>query len=132
MKIQVSCLKCGCETDNPKFCSNSCAASYHNKRSPKRKKHVKLCAGCSKPMTGRNKYCTPECDPHRRDWSTVTLGKLQKEAKYQTSAVIRQLARRAWFSANTAPKCEHCGYSNHVEVCHIKAIANFPKTALIS
>lgn len=32
----------------------------------------------------------------------------------------------------TAPKCcEHCGYDRYYEVCHIKAISDFPDEALV-
>lgn len=34
----MNCLFCGRETDNPKFCSKSHAASFNNPRKPSRKK----------------------------------------------------------------------------------------------
>ena len=32
---------------------------------------------------------------------------------------------------NPIPSCIACGYSKHVEVCHIRAVADFSGTALL-
>jgi hypothetical protein len=55
----MTCLSCGSETSNPKFCSRSCAVSYNNKAQPKRKPEGK-CRLCSKPTPKALKYCE-EC-----------------------------------------------------------------------
>ena len=54
-----NCLNCG----NPiikkenKFCNSSCAASYNNKKSPKREKKIRICLNCGKEINKyQNKY----------------------------------------------------------------------------
>lgn len=78
------CLQCGRETNNPKFCSKSCAASYNNPLYPKRVKKIvspddlKICNVCfvSKKVSDFYKKCgcCKECflkkrrdDPKRKD-----------------------------------------------------------------
>ena len=51
-----SCLKCGRETKNPKFCSSSCAASFNNVQHPKRVSKKK-CVICGIVINNRSKYC---------------------------------------------------------------------------
>jgi hypothetical protein len=67
------CVQCKSLTLNPKFCSNSCAATYNNTASPKRKKQYKICPTCGVEHT-RIKYCSDECNPRRL--------KLTEEEKY--------------------------------------------------
>lgn len=45
---------------------------------------------------------------------------------------IRINARKVMKDANIVKECKKCGYNKYVEVCHIKAISDFPATALIS
>ena len=129
------CLNCQKETINPKFCNRSCAASYNNKVKPKRQKEIKLCIICGKPAKQYNnsnrmsKYCE-EC--------TLTLVKdyTLKEAIYiqhhksSAFALVRSRARK---EMNKLPQiCMKCGYSKHVEVCHIKPISSFSDDTLLS
>ena len=55
------CLECGKETNNPKFCSHSCSATYNNKKKTK----TKYCENCGKKLIGRqrwgNKFCSTFC-----------------------------------------------------------------------
>lgn len=51
-KVAVACSVCRAETTNPKFCSQSCAATYNNTRKPKRRK--------SQPVQKVCKYCRSE------------------------------------------------------------------------
>ena len=52
----IKCLLCKKDTSNPKFCSRSCAASYNNKKDPKRKPEHK-CLDCGKPITANRARC---------------------------------------------------------------------------
>lgn len=133
MQVQNHCLTCGKDKGkNPKFCSSSCAATFNNRRKPKRKKTQRSCGTCGAATpSSRHKYCSALCDPNRRDWDQTALSELQCEAKYQGNAVVRRLARKVWLSQNPEPKCACCGYSKHVEVCHIKGISAFrPSTKI--
>ena len=119
------CLECGKETTNPKFCSRSCSARYNNK---KRKKIQKFCIICG-ALVGegtecRKKYCD-ECRPNNVDWDNMTLGELKQKRKYQVHSRIRDLARKKVIDLPRFQKCSECGYTNHIEVCHIKAISEY-------
>jgi hypothetical protein len=61
----TQCLTCEKQTDNPKFCSSSCAAKYNNKKHPKRAKEReakrKECANCSAGILAPQKYCSVKC-----------------------------------------------------------------------
>lgn len=131
------CLKCNKSTKNPKFCSRSCSASYTNSKNPKRKKTFKsLCLKCkSEIYKCRNKYCV-NCRPTTKNWSKIKISDLTNLRNYQIYSRIRELARKTYFSYlknNNLPICcKKCGYSKHIEVCHIKSIKSFPKDSYVS
>ena len=62
-----------------------------------------------------------------------TKGELFEHRKNWQSArsCIQKLARKTFFENNKTPKCAICGYSNHVEVAHIKAVSEFEDTATV-
>lgn len=66
--------------------------------------------------------------------STVTKGSLFNNRKNWQSArsSIQKGARKVFFDNTPNPKCAICGYTNHVEVAHIKAVAEFSDETLIS
>lgn len=120
------CLHCLNETDNPKFCSRSCNASYTNKHSPRRKAAIRLCK-CGLVLTGRAKVCQA-CSPYR----DMTVAEAMYEYTHKASAygLIRARAR---ISVKTELDCcEVCGYDKHVEVAHVNAIASYPVDTMIS
>lgn len=119
------CVECGRETTNPKFCSRSCAAIYSNHFSPKRKRRVYHCQICGTQTTHRRKYCDAHQPNALKSYDQVTLESIRKRAKYQANALIRRLARRSYRSSEMSLQCRVCGYSKHVEICHIRAIEKF-------
>lgn len=125
------CLHCGKETMNPKFCSRSCSTTYNNK---KREKVKKFCVSCGiligEGTECRKKYCD-DCNPNKVDWSKMTLQEVEEKRNYQSHSRIRDLARKKALLQKRFCKCAECGYSNHVEVCHIKAIKDFDKNTTI-
>ena len=50
-----------------------------------------------------------------------TYGEMKARRTYQAHSHIRENARRI-FSRSGVSCCQACGYSRHVEVCHVKAI----------
>jgi len=56
----MQCIKCGKETENPKFCSQSCSASFNNKLYLKRKP-THNCQYCGKIINAKRRYCSAEC-----------------------------------------------------------------------
>lgn len=127
----AKCKNCGKSTKNPNFCSRSCSAKTTNK-TPKRKKKKSYCISCgTETLFFRRKYCS-NCNPMNKDWSTITYGEAVEKRKYQKNSRIRNLARRTYKQSDKPQCCIICGYTNHFEVCHLKAISSFPDTATIS
>lgn len=137
----MKCLQCGVVTPNPKFCSRSCSASFTNTHQPKRKKSFIKC-------------CVPDCSNPAR-WSSNTRCKEhhlefknRKEVKGNTpigifrekesvskdrswiNVHIRQFARIHYKHLTEKP-CAYCGYSKHVELCHIRPVSTFPDSATV-
>lgn len=138
--MENHCLNCQKPTINPKYCSRSCAAKYTNILYPKRKT-TKKCIICNKSTESYRKNRCPEhySEYKKTKASSYKLRTLdeyyQKESLknlHQSSknTHIRLLAR-SWFKHLTKLPCANCGYNKHVELCHIKPITSFPKTALL-
>lgn len=125
------CLHCGKETSNPKFCSRSCSTTYNNKNRVKVKKYCIKCGILIGEGTEyRKKYCEKR-NKNKIDWSIVTLQEVEEKRSYQIHSRIRALARKKALQYPRFQKCAECGYSNHIEICHIKAIKDFNKTASV-
>ncbi len=60
-------------------------------------------------------------------FSKDSLKNLHQSSK---SAHIRLLGR-SWFKDMVELPCANCNYDKHVELCHIKAIKDFPQTATL-
>lgn len=108
------CLNCGRETSNPKFCSRRC-----------------FCQVCGSEASHRRKHC----DTHSvRTIATnqITVREIQRRAKFQANARIRQMARRVYRDRGLPLRCCICGYSTQMEICHKRSIAEFPVYALVS
>jgi len=125
-----TCLQCGKETSNPKFCSTSCAATYNNKRAPKRRKiQTGVCAYCGKPTYNRRKYC-PGC--YYKMLDSYTLADVQYDKHHISSAWALVRTRARVIMSKEPQVCCKCGYSKHVEVAHIRPIKDFPITTKVS
>lgn len=108
----MHCLLCGSETRNPKFCSNSCAASHNNKKSPKRRPEGK-CKLCGKPSVTSRAYCK-EC------WDgNITKSKnkiklwLSGEWDGSSSNGLSKTVRE-YLLQNSQFSCQKCGFNK----CH--------------
>lgn len=73
-----------------------------------------------------------DCNTRYVDWSTVTLAEVRGKRRYQKHSRLRDLARRAYVAAGRPMCCARCGYDVHVEVCHIRAMKDFPRDALVA
>jgi predicted RNA-binding Zn-ribbon protein involved in translation (DUF1610 family) len=123
-------MNCGKPTNNPKFCCSSCSAIYNNRIFPKKKKRAFLCQTCGAETSHRRKYCD-RCDPRLLFRPETTLAEIRLRAKYQANAVVRRFARKAFADSGRPMVCQNCGYSLHIEICHIKAISAFPPDTAI-
>lgn len=130
----MSCRNCGKSTDNPKFCSRSCAAIATNKATPKRKPSGR-CADCSEPLPTSRKRCRA-CN-EKRSPRNKTIGELrakERKRKRHTSWLHHEVRalNRAWNRELAQQPCRRCGYALHVELAHRVAITEFPDDALLT
>jgi hypothetical protein len=138
--VPLVCDECGCkferrEKDHNRkpagggvYCSRSCAAIRNNRLKPRKSKSdgYGLCKRCLKnPAVGKKgRYCGDciQCN------TAIKLGQMPK-----LEVSRRSIAGNARTVMGCHKReCEVCGYSKQVEVCHIKAVKDFPDTALVS
>lgn len=122
----VSCFNCGATTTNAKFCSRSCAAKTNNTLIPKRVAKTNNCTRCGCQLKSGRTVCDECIMPD------MTLGEAIYKNHHPSSAfaLVRSRARRA--TNHLEKSCAHCGYSKHVEICHIKAVSSYPLETKLS
>ncbi len=128
----MECLNCQATTKNPRFCSKSCAAKYNNVKFPKRKVEGN-CKNCNLAIKANNIYCPP-CRKVFLDNPDITLGEMvyTKHLRSASFALVRNRAKTSVKNLENFKKCYNCGYDKHVEICHIKSIASYDYSSLIS
>ena len=131
IKEVKKCLCCNNETKNDKFCSRNCSSSYNNRKPNRRTKKEYQCRECGKKLSKRKVVCD-EHNPFIVDWTTITLGEMKKNRKYQGHSRIRNLARTNIEKSDRKKECQNCGYDKHYETCHIKAISSFTDDTFVS
>lgn len=129
------CANCQKPTGNPQYCSRSCAAVVNNKIARKRKRKVHHCANCGIEMPPfkdflRRKYCAL-CRIKLQSLSVKTIGYLRSTKNYSYNIGISDQARRIMLATDRPQICAVCGYKKHVQVSHIRAIADFPDDTTI-
>lgn len=83
---------------------------------------LKYCKFCNTPLDkfhGKRSICFT-CRP-KFDRYSATLANTRKSQ-------VNKDAREVFATLRLPRKCQHCGYDKHIEVCHIKAIKDFPKS----
>jgi hypothetical protein len=118
------------EIKKKKFCNQSCGAKYHNRvlGYPHRKPKVRICSTCSEEYISPYKRST-RCSICKQLPSISILASRTKESSRIQD--IRKHARSVLFKARPR-KCEICGYNVRVDCCHIMAVKEFSKDALLS
>ena len=103
------------------FCDSSCSATYNNKvRELKRKKIV-----------------VEVIKKEKKEKFEFLLDMTKKElyekhgVYYKFRAVVRKHAHYVFNKHTTNKECLICGYSNHVEVCHIKSVSSFDEDGVM-
>ncbi len=115
------------------YCSRSCGAIVNNS-----KRIVdKSCERCFVSICHKGKYCDGCRYKYNRvtgeDYSVTTIGELRNRyTKYAFHAKIRGLARYIYKKDKRPMCCLICGYSKHVDICHIKAISQFGDGCYVS
>lgn len=130
------------------FCSLSCSAKNSNKVSPKRQVADFYCKGnCGKNLgkfwINKRQYCE-DCliilnntkSIVKKNLGDRTFEEYLSNYKFRDYAnkytAIRQHGKKVIDRSSVPKCCKNCGYDKHVEVCHIKGIPEFDKTALVS
>jgi len=146
------------QTKKKHFCNRSCAATYNNKHSPKRKGISSgMCARCGRtllfkrrPKGGylQRKYCDPCLKKARVEqgnanaWHNFPPIPVEEQSKAEVKRRnhntrlwwgnrITKHARKVYQESGKPYTCRQCGYSLHVDICHVKDIKDFPDTALV-
>jgi hypothetical protein len=139
-----------------KYCNHACFATHSNKNRVrvKKRKSVK-CGSCdvvmSLQMASDKMFCSRRCagkgfmrarpDLHVvapknsmvRD-PTLTKGRLFDPCRTWQAArsLIQKQARRILRESGKQKSCLVCGYSKHVDACHIRDVSSFSDDSLIS
>lgn len=138
--IKCENARCGKEFvknyHNSRYCCKSCS----NTDTPRRSKRVNYCVYCGNDVEYyTHKFCRV-CKDKGRHFMKSTGGKLLTEVTIKEYCPrkganaydsIRASARTSVYD-ELKSGCEVCGWSHHVEVCHVKAIADFPEDTLVS
>lgn len=103
----MTCLNCGKQTNNPKFCGLSCSASYNNTKKPKRHKEKSTCKNCGEHFfaTRRRKYCNKKCQQKNRHMQIKQFGKFDINGT-PDSKTVRKYLRKEYGNY-----CVLCGQS---------------------
>lgn len=136
------CLQCTSEIlrkrsgskDLMKFCGRSCSTTYRNIHSKISRKKIPTvpCSGCGRAThpensTGICRSCKKLSNISSRNLKSI--GDLREEySTTQFHAKIRQWAREEYLGLYI---CFECGYFLHVDICHIKPVADYDKSVLI-
>lgn len=116
-----SCLECGKEIRNPKFCNRSCAAKFNNKKYPKRiaapesRYHPqnlgKPCFRCGKPIkTSGSKFCSLACQGAIRREKVIMDWLADQDSGLTSIGTVKESIKEfyRWITNN---KCQLCGWS---------------------
>jgi hypothetical protein len=138
-----------------KFCNKSCAASYNNARSPKRIAiSSSNCVACNELIIFTKKngggynnrsYCD-SCLVLKKTSQIIGVNlsaedlflcqtksslRLRRKDCKSFHSTLRTHSRQVYISSGRPMECEICGYSKYVEVCHIRAVKDFPDDATV-
>lgn len=107
----MECLRCQQQTNNPKFCSLSCSASYNNSKAPKRKRQERKCANCDKQFifhpseASTAKCCSNQC---RLEYAwTQKYDKVMQDRGWKPNVTNNTI--RNWFIKFYGNNCMLCG-----------------------
>jgi 5-methylcytosine-specific restriction endonuclease McrA len=102
-----------------------CCSSVKNKTTQYDK------CSCGKNKTKRSNACQSCTNISQQKYETLEDISHYRN-KYGQSAAFNIVRGRARNAMKHITQCQSCGYSKHVEVCHIKPISEFANDTLIS
>jgi hypothetical protein len=126
------------------FCSQSCSASFNNKGTQRNPPKLRICKICGKKyyFTRKTKSkikcdaCFKTYEEMTDTYKSRTLAEYHKKPSVKNkhpswkNSHIRAL-NRSWNKSLLKKPCQICGYSMHIELCHIKPVTSFPETATL-
>lgn len=126
-----------------RFCDHTCAARHVNRnrtRNPRRAESKgRRCSKCEVLFTVTRKGDKMPGDKLCSGCKPKDIASYSKEELFNTRpnwqaarSAIQKHARTSYQNSGLAQKCLECGYSAHVEVCHIKPVSSFKEDALVS
>lgn len=109
----MRCLYCSSETNNPRFCSRSCSASYNNSKRPRRRVSW-VCLNCGKELNKHEyTYCSIKCHREYEEKVNLENWKSGKDSGgHEGYGSLKPFVRRFVFE-RAQYKCEKCGWSEH-------------------
>ncbi len=122
------------EVRKKRFCNLVCSNRNSARLRERAPIDPKNCDECGIKVRSKSRMCRSCNARSKSTTSTLTRGDLMKRrGSYQSArSSIRRLAVKVFCSSGKPRKCHKCGYDTYYEVCHIKAVKDFPLTALIS
>lgn len=123
------------------FCSSSCAAKWNNRGRQRNPAKPRNCSRCSTVFYRKNDERSILCEKCREDKGSKIDGKTLQECEEELwlkgkhpswkGSLVRQ--HNAFVNSKLKKlSCQLCGYSNHVELAHIKSVRSFPKEATLA
>ena len=110
-----NCLFCGNITTNPKFCNQSCAASFNNSVSPKRVKKDTICENCGVKIKSQRKLCT-NCHKQKNQ-SVITKWRLELEPLVNLGLSTRKISSKLGLSQTTINyRLKKCNLSTNISI----------------
>lgn len=109
------------------FCSRSCSNAFHNRETPKRVRFDRTCMVCSKTFKEgyvKRKMCDVCMEADAKRLEARTKGVVSRRNLYAHAATVMASNKRE-------KKCQRYGYALFVEICHLRAVSDFPDTALL-
>lgn len=100
------CIYCSKETNNPRFCTRSCSASYSNQLAPKRQK-TKECKVCKTLIVASKTFCSKDCYSIGR---SKKVRSIHSKSNYAHVKSFRKKIKKLAVEYKGG-KCEKCGYS---------------------
>ena len=145
-----------------KFCNMSCSSTYNNKHYPRKRRQleykptvqrepfkVSSCNCCKTEIIlellgDKRHYSTKQFCDNCRDKQKGSQKRIKPETRtkgelfsvrcnWQSARTsIRNNAVKVLGATGLTKECKICGYTNHVEVCHLKSVADFSSDTLVA
>ncbi len=120
------------------YCSRRCAAIVNNTNANRNPAKNRVCHRCDKSFKAEkghpSRKACPDCYRNREYVSLMTIAEIEStntsEERRDKYGRIRANCRTVNKALTELP-CAECGYDKHVEICHIRAISQWPKDTLV-